>query len=746
MTVYVIVHFGRLLVTPNAWLLKSSDDGIKNYFVLADFVKNGDHPLHLSGMNYPYGEFLLLEDAHPVLALMLKSISAVFPGIADYSIGIVNFLLLATLVVSAGLMFSIFRHFKTQPILAIAGSIAIPAMSSQILLWGYGHWALGYVCFFPLGWWLTIRMLNRPSATGRIWLVAVNTLFWLYIHPYLGLMLLMFNLISVAVAQLNEISSKKNLTKYLVCILLPLIFYVASIKIMDTHHDRPEGFFMPDHLATWRSIFVSNETFTSPLASVFNADNGGSSWDRVGNFLGLTTIITLLLYTGFMVVNLAKRKISLPQLFKNQWSVYWSAAIVALLFAMGWPLKFFTEVDMGPLSVLLQFTGYGRFAWVFYFIATTFAVVLLSRYFFNTAFQRTITVVLMLMFLVEGYSYSHKISQFAPESENMFTEKFAVENLAEEIEQILGNDYQAIIALPFFYHYGNPYSHGSSAQSIHRAMMLSYHSGLPMLNAYLSRPSITEGRKIMQVFSPPTFTKEIVADLHSDKPFLIFHTGQELHPNEQNMIDRATPLFSTTLGKFYSLSLERAFGFDNSPAIHQFEQRKSDFINHKALWVSDSTTVFFESFDDVVSEVTFIGSGVFVVPGKGRTALAKFSPDNPETAHYEASLWFYNENIFQTFTNVEVEVINSDSSRWSSYHNPFHGEYILGNWSLVTANVTLEPGQSIAVYINADTPFGDAVNTDNLLIRKRGADVFQEFNLKQKKYLLKNNRPLEFAQ
>lgn len=745
MTAFVAVHFGKLLIAPNDHLIAGRDDGIKNYFVVASYVKNSEDFGQIQSMNYPFGEFLLLEDAHPALAVVLKVISVVFPGIANYVVGIINFLLLASLIIGAWVMFHIFRHFRVRVVLAVMGSIAIPAFSSQILLWGYGHWALGYVCFFPLGWLLMIRLLHSSKPGLWLWLTGFNTLFWMFIHPYLGLILLMFNIVVLVVAHLNRINNQGQWKKYLVAFFLPLIIYVLVVKLADPHTDRPEGFFMDQHVASWRSILFSTETFTSSIAFALDVFSSATSWDRVGNYIGLSTILVLFVYSHFLIIRLILRHTSVQRLLRSEWTVYWSAATITLLFAMGLPFRFFPELNLGPFSVLMQFSGYGRFAWVFYFISTTFAVVVLSTYFSKNQYQRILSNVLLLLLLAESNAYAHKIDAHATEAKNMFKANHNVEGFAELLNQVQPENYQAVISLPFYYHYGNPYNFGSSAAGIFNSMLLSYHSGLPLMNTYLSRPSISEGRKIIQIFSPPVFTREIVAELSSTKPFLIYHTGEELLPREKRLLGRADSVASTEFGHLYTLTFDSVFDIAAAPEIALYEKIEPQLTSQGDLFAKPNTSFFYTSFEENSSAISFSGKGAYSAPNRGRSKVIQYTPQSLSGGKHELSLWYYNENNHQTFTNVELEITSPDGSVFSTYHNPFEGAFILGNWSLVTASFDLSENQSVAVFINADTPIRDSVYVDDLLIRNVESDLYQQISINGNDFLWKNNRLFEYT-
>jgi len=71
------------------------------------------------------------------------------------------------------------------------------------------------------------------------------------------------------------------------------------------------------------------------------------------------------------------------------------------------------------------------------------------------------------------------------------------------------------------------------------SFLFSYHLGLPMVNSYLTRTSIHESKKIMQILSSGFIEKDIKRDLESDKPFLVIYSHEELNEAEKSFLRRS---------------------------------------------------------------------------------------------------------------------------------------------------------------------------------------------------------------
>ena len=94
-------------------------------------------------------------DCHPLLASVPKFLNQQFPGLSNYSIGILNLLLVLSIGITAFILYFIFIELKINYILAILGALGISALSPQILRIT-GHLALSYSFFIPLTIYLIV--------------------------------------------------------------------------------------------------------------------------------------------------------------------------------------------------------------------------------------------------------------------------------------------------------------------------------------------------------------------------------------------------------------------------------------------------------------------------------------------------------------------------------------------------------------------------------------------------------------
>ena len=97
---FVYIFYGPIILNPDSYFFSMDGNGIKNYFTYAYQIKHGESYLNFSGMNYPYGEHFMYTDCHPVLANLFKFLSTKFDFVKEHSIGILNFLMILSILLT----------------------------------------------------------------------------------------------------------------------------------------------------------------------------------------------------------------------------------------------------------------------------------------------------------------------------------------------------------------------------------------------------------------------------------------------------------------------------------------------------------------------------------------------------------------------------------------------------------------------------------------------------------------------
>ncbi|MBK6965197.1 MAG: hypothetical protein IPH20_14980 [Bacteroidales bacterium] len=89
-----LTFYGKVIINPDSFMFANSGDGLKNYFTYSYHIQHDSSCVDFTGMNYPYGEHFMYTDCHPVLANMFRSLAGIFPFFSNYSIGILNFVMI----------------------------------------------------------------------------------------------------------------------------------------------------------------------------------------------------------------------------------------------------------------------------------------------------------------------------------------------------------------------------------------------------------------------------------------------------------------------------------------------------------------------------------------------------------------------------------------------------------------------------------------------------------------------------
>jgi hypothetical protein len=161
--------FGELFWHPNHLLFATGGDGLKNYFTAA-WAVGYDEGLRFTGMNYPYGEHITYTDAQPLLVGLLRVLQSLGISLDGRVPGVLNALMLFSLLPAAWCLRRIGRHYGLPQGMAIAVALLVVLLSPQIHRW-QGHYALGYTCFVPMLWWGVLRL--RVSGRPGLWTLAL---------------------------------------------------------------------------------------------------------------------------------------------------------------------------------------------------------------------------------------------------------------------------------------------------------------------------------------------------------------------------------------------------------------------------------------------------------------------------------------------------------------------------------------------------------------------------------------------
>jgi len=390
------------VLNPNNLLFSNSGDAIKNYFTYAYHIKHDSSFVNFEGMNYPFGEHFLYTDCHPVLANTFKLMSPAIPFFNSHSIGILNFLMIFSIFLTFIICYYLLLEFEINKWFSILFSIGITMLAPQIFRLE-GHLALSYSMAIPLSWLLFTKYMKKPDKYVFALLLFINNLFWMFIHAYLGIIILSFLTVLLIVNIISDKDRRRFVIKYLMqtaVLLLPVIIFYLFAVITDNHTGRtnnPSGFFL--YTAELDDVFLPHHGWFRHVLNNLTGNIIKQQWEAL-SYVGLSTTILFLIILILSIIKLLKRKkdLGLKLCFRNKTlNISLIAAFTVLLFAMAIPFKQIPSlIEYFPL--LKQFRATGRFTWPFYFVAMVFSVsVFQSVYYRLKNNNKTILATLMIV-------------------------------------------------------------------------------------------------------------------------------------------------------------------------------------------------------------------------------------------------------------------------------------------------------------------------------------------------------------
>lgn len=739
--IIVSFFYGKVLVSPNDYVFSNSGDGIKNYFTYAYHIKHNSSYSNFEGMNYPYGESYLYTDCHPVFANTFKFLSSTIPFFETHSIGILNLLLILSIFFTFIITYLLLVEVKLNKWISIFFSISITLLAPQIFRLG-GHLALSYSMAIPLSWLLVVKLFNKPSRRYFV-LLFINNLFWMLIHAYLGIVVISFVFSMFLVKILSDKQKRHYLSSYIwlgTVIITPIILFYFYTILTDNHIGRtnnPSGFFL--YNAELDDIFIPHGKPFRPLLDKLTGGIIKLKWEARG-YIGIVN--TLFFITLFFIALIScfrkATRVLLKRIFDNKLlNISIIAAFIVLLFALAIPFKQLPGL-LELFPVFKQFRATGRFVWPFYFAFTVFAAYIFQENIilkFNDRKRKSLGIVFLILVTtiscIEGFYYHNDMSKSITKSPNVFNRELLTEDFKKSIDKINPDNYQAIISFPFYYQGSESYSRPRNNEAVRNTLIISYHTGLPNVCANLTRTSIEESKRIVQMVSPNYYEKKIVNDFTSNKPFLIVKTGNNFTQYERAIIEKGKSIYKTDKLELLQISMEELFSDDRNKVYDSFQERLPTLMKQESFYVSDSSSVlYYNSFDYSTSDTSFRGRGSFKSIKKGKNVFAEFPPNTfKEGKEYDLSIWMYNgePDALNLWFRLIVEEYDETNNKWyTSTFFPDQAEVISDNWSLVEVVFKVNDTKNRIYIVSKGKENSKAsLHADDILIKDKGIDIYK---------------------
>lgn len=742
--VFVFYFYAGVLLNPNKFLFSENGDAIKNYYTYSAHIKD-QGVINSSIMNYPYGENFLYLDCHPLFTLVIKALAVPFPSVTDYSIGIINFLMIFSYVISSILLYLILLHLKVNKWYAAIGALSIAILSPQIYRI-YGHFALSYSFMIPLTWYLFIRYTKTAQALKWSLIILINNLLWYLIHGYMGMIAVSFIAIcylsNLIIYESHEIRKLKTWLYFVLQVIAPLLLFWIFITFSDIHTGRnktPYGILQ--YVANFFSVFIPNkEPFKEYFQKFITQEPDWEGW----SYIGLASSFMILVFLLNNLLKLLKLNfIHDRSMFTNRSMIpALISSVLLLLLSMGYPFKLGMEYLLDYVKVINNFRAIGRFAWVFYYVITVWAIYYAWQFFESRKKLKPIWAVVILiipmLLAYESLHYHKEASRQITTIPNYFSGKWMPDYLQSGINSFEPEDYQAIIPLPYYLTGSEDYKKSSSNKIYQLSMAIANQTGLPLMANYSTNAGIVESKNLYQILSPVFYTKEIEKDIKDNRPFLLIFSKEELNPAEMGILNRSRRIFDSDGYAMYALSKEMLFVDSSDYMISSFNEHKQQLVEKEGFLVKagdDDKYLRFYDYDSLQGEHALSGKGSFQGHLKDYNKIATITPSELEPGKtFVISFWIYNDgkNFGQKALDGLAIIELKDASgqvQWPVIVPPASSVNIDGQWTLVEMELNVPDNKSeYAILIKGNDKSDLDIYVDDLLIREKGCDVYKVLN------------------
>ncbi|MFN0276644.1 MAG: hypothetical protein ACKVPJ_12935 [Chitinophagales bacterium] len=723
----IYFSFQKFLLLPNDYIFNQWGDGIKNYFTPAWFIQY-DNGNHFTGMAYPFGEHVVYTDNQPALSWILNFIDEHIISISQYTVGIINLLMLFSLLFTAMLMFKILVHYSISPWWAVASAIIITFMNPQLQRMG-GHYALSYSFYIPLLWWMSIQAKKRNYRYLPVFILIFLITFFGFIHLYYAFIGLLFFSTYFLVSGFKKIANRREILAPFAIIIIPFLIIFSFLHFTDTVEDRtpaPYGFFA--YRATLQSVFLPREGVFADLVynntSLRRGDIEGYAYvGGIASMIALISIITFIIRSVKQKTFKAKIIETPPRL-----SVYVLAAILSLLFSFAFPFILGLRTLPDVIPFIKQFRSLGRFAWIFYYVFTVYAVVYVYTFFQKIYSIKKIAAYLFITFLLAFSILETNVNfvrnkKLILHTSNHNPFKVGSDNWKEILvkNNSSADDFQATLFLGFFLNGSEKLYVDRSAYDGGKAMEIAYQTGLPLINSMMSRTSVSQTLQLAQVVSHSTI-KKTYPMLISKKDILLITNDKEITRQEKYLLANSKFICQEGHLKLYAMPVSI---LDDTQHFLQ-----EDFIHKKQTWYFNPVCQYYaekpiqlfysHEFEQNLSPEPFYGKGSFYSENGGGL-VAEIPVQISEVIWIEVSVWAKTYAETTAYPYMKVKFIDAKNKIIKETSvNPKFSTDVINAWVRAAENFDVPP-ECKKIILEASND--KMINFDNLLVRHTAYDV-----------------------
>ena len=544
------LYFQELMLTPNAKSPTFGGDGLTIHYNLQYHATYGQGAA-LTSQYHPYEESVFMTDAHALLAVVFAAVRPVFPGLAEYSSGIANFLVFWSNPLAVLFLFLVFKRLKVRWFFALAFSLLIALMSPQILRQLGGQYTLGFTWMLPyVLWYLTAwnennsgNWLRTAALTLTIYLLGLNNP---YMYAVSGAFLLAISGVAIVLRLFgNTVISWPRIGHWLTVFAVStgaVFLTLSAFDVVDDRVEVPFGFF--HNIAYWGGLLSSQDVLLYDwIHRAFPALKTPKHEHQL--YLGLVPILAAVSLPFVLLLPRLRHRIELHK--RPLLLIGLVGGLAGLIFGFGLPFSYFKYWSYEHLGAVLQFRAPVRFGWPLYYVLGVTAGVILSRLWAVEGWRkwaRPLVLGLVFLWAVEAHQFltGHLVDKF-------HGNPFRQEKL-DDYRAILREagvdaaDYSSIFLLPTELGWTDKVHHNGTWRSNHDGYQVSVVTGLPLLNGKLSRLSLARCLQSLQVTTDPLVRKDILDQIDTSKAILLFAApDNNLDPPERRLRELGTSLY-----------------------------------------------------------------------------------------------------------------------------------------------------------------------------------------------------------
>lgn len=602
------LFFGALMKDPNHVYFSPEGDGLKSYAASVYHVYNDNTLFRSNIQNYPYGEMAFFADCQPMITIPVKILSLGGIDLRPYLVGIINLSMLLSIVLAAIFIFLIFVEFKVSWWFAAIASVGICMLSPQIGRLG-GHFSLSHLMWLPMLIWLLMKFDRYKSYAFSI-LIGITTFLAAGMHMYFfalfGFLFLFYWVYTLSSTQM-KLKDYKWMLHVFIQLIIPLILVQILTGFNDTVTDRtthPWGLFV--YRANPATIFLPIQ---KPYADILRyiGIKQDYEWEAFA-YIGLVALIGFIAGVYHMFIRIKQRQPWWKVTDNKMMTALFWASIASLLLSFSIPFNMGLTFLLDYLGPIRQLRALARFSWLFFYLINILVFIGVSQLMKRGPFMKLIAVSALVFLLYDGCL---NVRGYAPTLNNRILELDDSFNSTPEnvwVSLINPDTYQAVLPLPYFHVGSENVWLDTKCDIMRQSLIVSLKSGLPSMGVALSRTSISQTYKNLELTCIPVSPYRVKNELPNHKPLLLMVDNcNDINEPEKNLVRHSVPVWKGPKFSLYSLPIAQ---LDTIALRGQkaFENEMLDLHNGKV----DSTHVFYyNGFENIPFQRAFAGSGAF---------------------------------------------------------------------------------------------------------------------------------------